>query len=454
MEPSVFIGFLLAIALGGLIGTEREMPWSGTKPGWATGFWGIRTYASIAFFGAISMWIDLTLGTKFWTLFGAILSWVFILASYVYTSFERNKMGATSEYAGLITYFIWVISMMGQYTTAVILGILLLILLSAKTYFTRLKSQFSRQELGDTLKFWVIALVILPLLPDAKYSLLDMANWFVSGHLSWGHPVLTEKFFNPHSIWFFVVVMAGVEYAGFLLWKTLGDRWGILASGAVGGLISSTATTVAMTRKSNEHPQHRGSYASATLLASSIMFLRVVVVGSYIYPPILNSIIFPGGMMFLGLAWVTIFYLVQAWDEKVPVIPEEKEGNYESPFQLVPALHFAGLIIVIKFIAILGKVYQDIVPQSVSNYFLGLISGFADVDAVNFAMSEGSRDGSIPLFIAATTILIAVMSNNTVKASIAYRFGEKEYGKMVLRGFGLSIIFWLITIVGVYLMWA
>jgi uncharacterized membrane protein (DUF4010 family) len=451
MEPTVFIGFILALALGGLIGTERELPWSGAKPGWATGFGGIRTYASIAFLWAIASWIDMKLGTQIWTLFWAILSGIFILMSYAYSSFERNKMGATSEYAGLITYFIGVIAMMGQYTVAVILSILLLLLLSAKEYFTRLKSRFSRDELGDSLKFGVIALVILPLLPDAKYSLLDMANWLASGALSWAHPVLTAKFFNPHSIWFFVVVMAGVEYAWFLLGKAMGDKGGILASWAVGWLISSTATTVAMTRKSTEHPEHRNSYATATLLASCIMFIRVVIVAAYIYPQILDSILLPGGVMFLGLAGVTAYYLINAWKEKVPVVKSEKEGNYESPFQLVPALQFAGLIVVIKFFAILGKVYKDDVPQSLSNYFLGLVSGFADVDAVNFAMSEWAKEGSIPLFIAATTILIAVMSNNTGKASIAYRFGEKEYGKKVMTGFGVSIIVGLITIVGIYL---
>jgi uncharacterized membrane protein (DUF4010 family) len=451
MEPSVFIGFLLAIALGGLIGTERELPWSGTKPGGATGFWGIRTYASIAFLGAIAVWLDQALHTNFWTFFWALISGIFILMSYGYSSFRRDKMGATSEYAGLITYFIWVIAMLGEYTLAVILGILLLLLLSSKEYFTRLKSQFSRQELGDSLKFAVIALVILPLLPDTKYSILDMANYLASGSLSWIHPVLIAKFFNPYGIWFFVVVMAGVEYAGFLLGKAMWDKWGILASGAVWWLISSTATTVAMTRKSKQHPEHRNSYATATLLASCIMFIRVMVVASYIYPTILDSILLPGIMMFVWLASVTVWNLMKAWKEKVPVVTSEKEGNYESPFQLLPALQFAGLIVIIKFIAILGKVYKDIVPQSVSNYFLGLVSGFADVDAVNFAMSEWARDGSIPLFIAATTILIAVMSNNTVKASIAYRFWEREYGRKVVTGFTLSIVLGLVTIVGMYL---
>jgi uncharacterized membrane protein (DUF4010 family) len=168
--------------------------------------------------------MDQKLGTSFWVLFGAIMSGVFIMTSYVYSSFARSKMGATSEYAGLITYFIGVIAFLGQYVTAVMLAIFLLLLLSAKEYLSQLKTTFSRKELGDSLKFAVIALVILPLLPDAKYSLLDMANWFASGALTWMHPVLTARFFNPHGIWLFVVVMAGVEYAGFLLGKTLGDK--------------------------------------------------------------------------------------------------------------------------------------------------------------------------------------------------------------------------------------
>lgn len=245
--------------------------------------------------------MDQTLGMHIWTIIGAVLSGVLIIVSYAYSSFRQDKMGVTSEYATFITYFIGAVSMMGYYSVAVITAILLLLLLSAKEYFAKLKARFSREELGDTLKFAVIALVILPLLPDARYSLLDMANWIATGHLTWSHPVLTAKFFNPHSIWLFVVVMTGVEYAGFFLGKMLGNRGGIIASGAVGGLISSTATTVAMTRKSKQHPEHRNSYVVATLLASSIMFLRVVIVAWYMFPSILSPILIPGGAMFLAL---------------------------------------------------------------------------------------------------------------------------------------------------------
>ena len=452
MEPSIFINFILAIALGWLIGTERELPWTTRRSSVATGFGGIRTFGSIAFFWSIAAWFDMQYGGHVWVLFGAILSWLFILLGYAYSSFGKDRMGATSEYAALITYFIGVVAMTGQYTIAVMLAIFLLLLLSAKEYFSRLKERVSRQELGDSLKFAVIALVILPILPDIKYSLLDMVNWLYSWGMHWTHPVLVEKFFNPYKIWFFVVVMAGVEYAWYILSKMIGDRGGIIASGAIGWLISSTATTLAMTRKSKIHPEHTNSFVVATLLASCIMFLRVVIVAFVIYPPIIDAIVLPGGVMFLWLSGMALYYFLASRHEKVTIAPDEQKDTYESPFQLLPAIEFAGLIVVIKFISSLGFIYKDSIPLEVSSYFLGLVSGLADVDAINLTMAEWARDAKFTLFIATTTILIAVMSNNTFKASVAYRFWEHLFGKKVLTGFGVSIVLWLVTIVGIYMM--
>lgn len=306
MDQSVFIGFLLALSLGALIGIERELPRRGTKPGGASDFGGIRTYASIAFFGAIMTWLDTTLDMHIWTAFGSILSGLFILVSYAYSSFQKNKIGATSEYAAMITYFIGVIAMMQMYSFAVMIAIGFLLLLSSKDYLNKLKERFSREELGDSLKFAVIALVILPLLPDEKYSILQIIHWFYTD-LSWTHPVLVAQFFNPHSIWKFVVIMAGVEYAGYLLSRMVGTKGGIILSGTIGGLISSTATTVAMTKKSTEHTEHRYSYVTATLLASCIMFLRVIIVAFVIYPPILDSIIVPALAMFVGLTGYALY---------------------------------------------------------------------------------------------------------------------------------------------------
>jgi uncharacterized membrane protein (DUF4010 family) len=126
---------------------------------------------------------------------------------------------------------------------------------------------------------------------------------------------------------------------------------------------------------------------------------------------------------------------------------DEEKDEYESPFQLLPAIQFAGLIVIIKYLAILGDIYKNEVPPQISNYFLGLVSGIGDVDAINLTMSEMARDNPEFLFIATTTILIAVISNNTVKASIAYRFGEKNFWKKVILWFGVSIGLGILTIV-------
>ncbi len=448
MEPTTFIGFILSIALWWLIGAERELPWWGAKIWWSTGFWWIRSYASIALLGAIGVWLDsLHPGTYFWTLFWAICSTLLIVASYIYSSFQKGKIGVTSEYAGLITYTIGVIAMWGYYSTAVILSILILLLLSSKEYFSRLKTRFSREELGDSLKFSVIALVILPLLPKDKYSIADMINWFYQWGIHWTHPVLQVDFFSPYGIWFFVVVMTGVEYTGFILSKMIGDKGGIIASGIIGGLISSTATTVAMTRKSREYPEHRNSYVVATLLSSCVMFLRVLIVATYIYFAMLEDIWIPALVMFFGLIGTAWYYYLQSRHEVMPITKDEKERKYESPFQMIPALQFAGLIILIKFISELWKIYQDIIPLEVSSYFIGLISGLADVDGVNYIYASGAKIGEIPLGIATTTVIIAVISNNLVKASLAYRFWESGFGKKVLAGFGMSIALWLLSLI-------
>jgi uncharacterized membrane protein (DUF4010 family) len=339
--------------------------------------------------------------------------------------------------------------MMHMYTFAVMIAIGFLLLLSSKDYLTRLKERFSREELGDSLKFAVIALVILPLLPDQKYSILQIIQWFYAD-LNWMHPVLTAQFFNPHSIWKFVVIMAGVEYAGYLLSRMIGTKWGIILSGTIGGLISSTATTVAMTKKSTEHTEHtehRYSYVTATLLASCIMFLRVIIVAFVIYPPILASIIVPALVMFVWLSgYAGYAYLQTRRESSKPATVDTEEKEYESPFQLVPAMQFAWLIVVIKFLSILGVIYKDTIPPEISNYGLAIISGLADVDAINMTYSTGARSGDFTTMLAATTILIAVMSNNVVKASIAKRFWEKEFGNAVITGFGISIILGLIVI--------
>lgn len=448
MDQILFWDFLLAIGLGALIGIEREMPRTGVKPGGASGFGGLRSYALLSLLGALTTWMDIQMGGNIWKISGLIISASFVLIAYSYSSFSKHLMGVTSEYAALLTYLIGVITLSGYRTIAVILAILVLIILSSKEYLSKLRERFSRTELGDALKFAVIALVVLPLLPNERFSILQILQFFVWNNISFSHEILSMRFFNPFGIWFFVVVMAGVEYVGYILSKALGNRGGVVVSGAIGGMISSTATTAAMTNKSNEHPEHRSAYIAATLIASSIMCIRVIAISGFYSSEILAVVIIPALCMLLGLLGTAYYFYKQS--PKVRTIKKEEvttTTEYESPFRLLPAVQFAMVIVAVKFISGLGLIYKDIIDPRVFNYMLGAISGLADVDAITQDMASKAGEGTIALTIAASTILIAAMSNNVVKASIAYRFGEKFFGKWVAIGFGLSIVFWLIAII-------
>jgi uncharacterized membrane protein (DUF4010 family) len=449
MDQILFWNFILATALGALIGTEREMPRTGIKIGWAAWFGGIRSYALLSLLGAIMTWMDITMQTNIWKISGLMISGIFVVIAYAYSSFSKDKMWVTSEYAALLTYLIGVIVLSGYTIIAVILSIVILLILSSKEYLTKLRERFSRTELGDALKFAVISLVVLPLLPSQKFSIVEILNFITGGNFELGHPVFTMHFFNPYGIWFFVVIMAGVEYVGYILSKVLGNKWWVIASGAVGWMISSTATTAAMTNKSKEHPENRNAYIVATLIASTIMCIRVIAISGFYSSEILKVVTIPALCM-LGWLVGTAYYFYRKTNTttvKIETETVEKNTEYESPFRLLPAIQFAGVIVMIKFLSGLGIIYKDYLDPRIFNYALGAISGLADVDAITQDMASKASEGSIALTIAASTILIAAMSNNIVKASIAYRFWEKLFGRWVLMGFGLSILFGLTAII-------
>lgn len=384
-------------------------------------------------------WLDIAFGeAHIWKLTGFIALTLFVLIEYSYDSFQKWRVGITSEYSAIITYFLGMLIMSGYTVFWVILAIIMLIILSAKDKLQQWLVKFSRRELGDTLKFAIIALVVLPLLPDAKFSILEIINAITPEDLAWTHPILTMKFFNPYSVWFFVVIMTGVQYTGYILSRVIGDRGGIVASGAVGGMISSTATTAAMTSKSVEHPNNRHAYAAATLISSCIMFIRVVLISAVVNPALVPTIIIPAFAMFLTLSGSAYYYYILS--KKDRIIKTDGTEEYESPFQILPALQFAGIVVTIKFLSGIGVIYQQFIPQEAYNYILGAISGLADVDAITQTMASESATGNLPLIIASSTILIAVISNNIVKGFlIAGTKGEKIFSRAVMTGFGISI---------------
>jgi len=379
---NIFLWFLLSGALWALIGIDKDI---GKHKKTLVDkikntptdieFGSVRTFALIAIFWALMTWFDAYLVTDYiFIISGLVLITILVSIYFSYSVFKEKALSPATEIVSFLTYFVWVLVFLGYAQIAIIFAILLTFLLSSKEMFEWLGKYISKDELRTTLKFGAIAFVILPLLPDARFSLSDISS-FVFGRAI-DHPLTTFAFFNPYSIWFFVVIMSGVSY----LW----------------------------------------------------------------YASLFGAIIIPGWIMFVTFLACTGYFYIKSKGDTVKKNSEEK--TLRSPFRIAPALQFAWVIVLIKFISWVGIVYKDIWGEWLFYSALGIISGLADVDAITQTMATDSALWNISFAVAASTVLLAVMSNNFVKWSIAWRLWNPEFGKKVMGSFILSIVTGLVVI--------
>lgn len=444
MDIQIIFQLLLAMWLWALIWIERWIKQNG-KQNSEDSFWEIRTFALISFLWAFTATISIMFKTNLFIFVWALLIWLLILIYYIYWVFKGKQLWATTEIAWIITFFLWVFVMVWEYKIAIIMTIIITFLLSSKWFLERLTDKISGEELRNTIKFAVISVVMLPLLPDQKYSIVEILK-FLWYEWDISNSILNLSFLNPYGIWFFVVLMAWISYVGYIMSKFIWEKWSILATWAVWWLVSSTAVTATMTEQSKKDTKNTNMYVVSTLLASTIMFVRVVIIVLFFNINLLSSILLPSIFMFLWMA-VYILYFYFKWKKEKTVIKNIKDAKeYKSPFSIWPALKFAIFVLFIKFVSALWKLYED-VWWDYFYYAIWVISGLADVDAISQTMAVDSEDGKILASLAVTTIIISIMSNNLVKWSLALKFWERKFWISVMLGFVISMLMWVVWIV-------
>ena len=449
MDIQVLFNFVVAGLIGAFIGLERTLPRKSFKTKQLDTFGWLRSYALIAMIGALTVWLDIALWLKVFTALWLLIISTFVIVAYHYQLNKTGALGVTTEYSVIITYILWVLVMLWNMKFVLIFAIIVVIVLSAKDFLEKFQSHITREELGHTLKFLVVALVVLPLLPDEKYSFASLlSNLWLPEASSWDMLIWQMKFFNPHGLWFFVVTMSAIGYIGYILSKVFGKESGILLSSLVWWLVSSTAVTATMSEQSSKDAKNYHMYVVGALLANCIMLLRVIFIVLVFWTSLIGTLIFPALLMFLGLALCTYYF----YNKSRTLITKTKvwmDDKMESPFRLAPALKFWGYVLLIKFIAGIGLLYKDVWNENIFYYLLGIMSGLADVDAITQTMSSNAKDGLVIGSLAVTTILIAVMSNNMVKGSIALKFGEKNFWKNVMMSFLVSMLWGIMGIIAI-----
>ncbi|MBU0976653.1 MAG: MgtC/SapB family protein [Patescibacteria group bacterium] len=415
MEFTVLLNFVTALALGALVGIERQRD---QKTG---GFAGVRTFTLISFLGALSAFIfkDFQYTLILPLVFGAVV--VLVVSSYI-VSAMKGYMGITAEVSSFVTFFLGFLVMFDQYKNyALVFAVLITILLSFKNVLHKFIEGAKVVEWNDTLKFALIAFVILPLLPE-KLTLSVFHEPFEELNLIY-----------PREAWLLVVFVGAISFVGYFLVKFMGSRKGTNMIGALGGIVSSTAVTQSMAAHSKSSVGNRLAnqrpLITATILATIVSFIRIGVISVTINQDLYIILIPIAVLVTIGL----VFFLIYSRDET----GSGAKIKLESPLKLKPALILGFLYLLLTFVS---KLSFALKLGKSGIIITSIITGFFDIDPVILTVSSLSVMGDISSTDAICAILLALASNQLTKSFIAFSTGSKQYGAKVARIFLIVLI--------------
>lgn len=379
IEWTFQLRFIVALALGFLIGLERESNKSKHK---VLIFGGIRTFPIISMLGFGCAWL-FQLGVTSMLPLGLLSICALVSISY-FSKIRTDRWGVTSEISALLTFVVGALALLVDIWAAMALGIINTMLLSEKAGLENLVEKLDRSEFTAVLKFLLVTLIILPVLPNYNYTQFEL---------------------NPSKIWQIVILVSSIGFVGYLLSKFLGHKVGLWLSGLVGGIVSSTAVCIAYGRVAQSHPQQGPSALQATVVASSVMYLRILTLIFVINPIIAYSLWWK--LLVLGLVGFAISLIKTKMTKGI----KSSDGDLEklqNPFELRPAMLFAILFVALTVITKLVKTY--IGSQGLLS--LSAIVGLSDIDPFILSLVHGVQV-DIPLISSA--IIIAMMSNTIMK---------------------------------------
>ncbi len=409
--PQPLIAFGISILIGGLIGVERERTKTITKGLSAVG---VRTDILISLFGAFSAYLGLNYNPVIFIicLIGLL---IMNIISYTYLLIKHGRIGITTEISTILVFLYGAYTMYGSAQIAVTLAIVTTIVLSMKDYLNNFIQNLDRREFFDAIKFAFIAFIILPLLPNTNFD--DQIFHLILPAVQFPEGLHQLQILNPYRIWLIVVVVSGISFLGYILIKIFGKNRGIIFSGLVGGLYSSTTTSLTLASKSKELPKTKKPFVAGIILACAVSFIRTYIQIGVLNTELLARSFLPISMMFIYLLVTGLILAHQAGKETI-----DSETNFESPFSLKKAIQLGSLIIGALLVAKILLSYAGI-----NWYFIiaGFLAFFAidDPIVISTSMSIGSL---IDLETGKNIIIMVTFLNMIQKSAMIYIFGNKK----------------------------
>jgi uncharacterized membrane protein (DUF4010 family) len=410
MDPAhALITLGIALGLGLLVGLQRERADSALA--------GIRTFPLITVLGAVCAMLTEAIGG--WVVGAGVIG---VAAA----SFSGNLLrprtdaspGITTEIAALLMFGVGCLLATMPYQIGTAVGVACAILLHLKDGMHAFAGRLDERDMRAIMQFCAVTFIVLPVLPDRTFGPLGVLN--------------------PRQIWWMVVLVVSISLLGYVMLKLARGRTGALLGGLVGGLVSSTATTVTFSKRAAEAQGAIAASLLAIVVASGVVFGRVIVEMSVVAPKSIGALAGP----FLAMLLIAVVVSAGVWlicRRQTQELPESS-----NPTELKSALIFAGLYaIVVLAVAIARKYFGE---QGL--YVVAVISGLTDMDAITLSTAKLVEAESVSAEIGWRSILVASAANLVFKLGLCIWLGGRRFALPATLALGAivaasCIVLWL-----------
>ncbi|VAX42239.1 hypothetical protein MNBD_PLANCTO03-1415 [hydrothermal vent metagenome] len=399
-----FLTLAIALGLGMLVGLQRERSPSSTHVG------GVRTFPLVTVLGSACAMLGASMGP--WLAVAAFLGVVAagIIANVIGAKRGDPEPGMTTEVAMMVMFIVGVMLASEMLEIAVAIGVGTAILLQLKERLHDWARRLGDRDIHAVMQFALITFIVLPVLPNETYGPFDVLN--------------------PYRIWLMVVLVVGISLAGFIAFRVLGKTSGTLAAGLIGGLISSTATTVSYARRVRGTTNGHGAVIAVLILATLVMYGRVIAEIRLVSPTHAAMIATPVAIM----AAATLVCAALA------MLGHGKDGGempeQDNPTELKSALLFGGLYaVILVFVAAAKEWFGD-----TGIYAVAIISGLTEMDAITLSAGRLVERGRLDPETAWRVVVLASMSNMVFKTGIAWTLGGARLALRLAAWFGVLML--------------
>ncbi len=397
---------LVAAGIGFVLGLEREFSKLSEKE---EIFAGVRTFAIVSLFGFIAALLSFVLNE--WVYAIGFLAVIVLVSLAYWIDAHKGKHGGTTEFAIIFTYLLGGLCLLGYLTESLAFMVIMVVILSLKVKLKIIIGQLTQEEIYAFVRFVVIALLILPFLPNNNYGPFNVVN--------------------PREVGWVVVLTSGIGFIGYILMKFLGTHRGILLTGILGGMVSSTVVTWTFSKKSRETPSLSTNYAMGIFAAATLMIVRVVILIFIFNKTLLEGLFVPLLILLLTGLGVTFFFnKKQTRHERVNApLPLGQPLNIRDAIFF--GAFYTGILILVS--------YASMEYGTKGIYTSSAISALTDIDAITISVSKLGGT-TLTKLAAQIAILLATISNTVVKITIAIWNGSPSLKRQIAFGYGLIFI--------------